>query len=365
MNKKGKYEFKIEKSFLVAALSVFWCHVFFSANLVSAAVIFETDFNSNSNWNTNRENDSSTSDYYECGRVGFDANTCRGGDYPANWEAFRSACNLCANGYPNTHPKASIQPLPGGVADHSGSSSGKALIIYSESDPINPSAPWPGDGNLAKHFGSATHPELYIRLWTKVQPGWQWAVNGNSGGMADPTLKFFRVGYDAGGENLYSMSSHHPWMIFDWMNFYPSTNGFSISYRCDPADYYCEAFGPASPNRYQGDTVPIPAGYEFSDGGWHVLDYHLKLNNPGVSNGILEISMDGHSIYAKTNVQWLESGSTVPGFNVVMFGGNSVNPFVNKGEQWYAVDDIAISTTPLTAGSDTISPFSPTGLSVR
>lgn len=350
---------------LLISLPLFFCGLI---ERCTAAVLFQTDFNSNPDWNVNKENDSSMSDYYECGRVGYDTNTCRAGDYPVNWEGFRSACNLCANGYLNAHPKASIQRLPGALSDHSGEDTGKALIIYNESDPTNPSAPWPGDGDLVKHFGSANYQELYIRFWTRVQPGWQWASNGNSGGMADPTLKFFRVGYDAGGENLFSMSSHHPWMIFDWTNSYPSTNGFSISYRCDPSDYYCETFsGGNDPNKYQEETVPIAIGYVFSDGNWHMMDYHIKLNTVGVSNGLLNIAMDGHEIYSKTNVQWLEGGSTVEGFNVVMFGGNSVNPFVNQGEQWYAIDDVTISTSFVGGGAppDVTAPAPPAGLNVR
>jgi hypothetical protein len=355
--------------------TIFFLIIFFGffglAKQTFAAVVFESNFDSNADWNVSRENDSSTSDYYECGMVGYDTNTCRTGDYPTDWNTFRSASNL-GGSYSGLHPKASIQRPPGPLADHTGTGTGKALIVYNESYPAS-GAPWPGDGILGKHFGSTSYQELYIQLWVKFQPSWQWAENGSSGGMANPTLKFFRVGHDAGGDNLYNMGSHHPWMIFDWMNFYPSSNGYSISYRCDPSDYYCESFMSSShPNYYQYNDTPFSAGYTFSDASWHRVAYHIKMNTAGNSDGIMNVSLDGHEIYSKTNVQWLESGSAVPGFNVVLFGGNSVNPYVAQGEQWYSFDDITVSTTAIAndyipggGTADTTAPAAPTGLAVN
>ena len=69
---------------------------------------------------------------------------------------------------------------------------------------------------------------------------------------------------------------------------------------------------------------------------------------------------------------WKESGSTAPGFTHVMFGGNSDNPWANPGEQWYAIDDIVISTTdipdnyiPGAGQPDTIPPATPKNLTIR
>ena len=61
----------------------------------------------------------------------------------------------------------------------------------------------------------------------------------------------------------------------------------------------------------------------------------------------MEIWQDNNLVYQKTNVMWRESGSTASGFTHVMLGGNSNNPWSSLGSQWYAIDDVIISTEPI------------------
>jgi len=61
------------------------------------------------------------------------------------------------------------------------------------------------------------------------------------------------------------------------------------------------------------------------------------------------------------------------GWNMVSLGGNAFNLFsdtANKAEQWYALDDVVVSTEYLGPGYvigslDATAPASPTGLSVE
>jgi hypothetical protein len=72
-------------------------------------------------------------------------------------------------------------------------------------------------------------------------------------------------------------------------------------------------------------------------------------------------------------VHWKDGGSSAGiGWNTIHIGGNSDNAFANPGEQWYAIDDVVVSTTPIPAdyvpgrgSADTTRPSAPTGLSVK
>jgi len=156
-----------------------------------------------------------------------------------------------------------------------------------------------------------------------------------------------------------------------------------------------------------GSAVPTDAGL-WADGNWHRYDFHIKMNSyagNGVwnSDGMLEFWFDSIQQYSRSGMQWVQSGTDATiGWNTVEFGGNAYNTFANnivmnhayvvgntikysgynwtciadnvlvnntlptfsgaetywhKGaiisdepiEQWYAVDDIVVSTTEIPA----------------
>lgn len=71
----------------------------------------------------------------------------------------------------------------------------------------------------------------------------------------------------------------------------------------------------------------------------------------GAEDGIAQYYFDGDLIMEVTDFAFSDNGSqTSPrlNWNYVAFGGNSYNhyaPLSQAAEQWYAVDDIVISTT--------------------
>ncbi len=68
----------------------------------------------------------------------------------------------------------------------------------------------------------------------------------------------------------------------------------------------------------------------------------------GTANGALEWWYDGVQVQSITNVIWKEaSAAPEAGWNTVWLGGNSDNSFGRHTEQWYAFDDVVISTTPI------------------
>jgi len=147
----------------------------------SGGVIFEENFDSQSDWNVNHEYDGECS--YPCPTA------------PPGWSATR----MVPGNDQFVHPTGSIQRLPGGLPDHTGTGSGKAYVIWAES---NSTINWPGDSLLAKVFPQ-DYPEIYFRLWIRTQSGWQW----DTGAGAVSGSKVARIMYYSRSGNIFINSS--------------------------------------------------------------------------------------------------------------------------------------------------------------
>ncbi|WP_281999185.1 Ig-like domain-containing protein [Geotalea uraniireducens] len=319
--------------------SIFWgvarvnavilCVIGIFAYSCYGAVVFEDNFDSQTDWNVNGQYEGS-----ECS-----VSSCTSSSYPANWNFYRTV-----PGSTGLNPVASIRRLPGNLADHT-SGSGKAYIVYNESvSGVN----WPGDGIIGKYFGStANYNELYIRFWLRTQSGWQSATSAQS--------KIFRVTHWRGTSNIFQWAAESsPTYFWDFGTSSSASASYLPAYRCDqsPTDYYCVNL--ASSNNYQKNDYLYVWGSggptsKFADTQWHRYDYHIKMNDPGQNNGILEWSFDGNIVESHNDVVWKEASSTSSlGWNAFALGGNSNNTFSSTPtDQWYAVDDLVVSTTAI------------------
>ena len=354
-------------------------------NAVQAGLIFEDNFDATPDWNVQHEYDG------ECS-VGL----CAANTYPGNWTLYR-----IVPGSGGLSPVGSIRRLPGNAADHT-SNTGKAFVVYNESVPnVN----WPGDAILGKNFGpSANYNELYVRFWLRTQPGWQQ--------VSSMSNKIFRASHwrqESSYPNIFQWADQNtPFQIWS----FGASNGnaaFINSYRCEgtpytsngrSSDYYCgnptydeciSAGGDTTectrlyvyPNggdfrtdNYQVFNGGVPtAASNFADGQWHQYDFRLKVNDSGVANGTFEWKYDGKVMESYSHVMWKESSaSSSIGWNAFAIGGNSDNIFGGStvAEQWYAIDDVVVSTTPIPAdyvpgggSSGTAPPAPPANLRTR
>jgi len=339
----------------------------------AAAVIFEDNFDSQPDWNVNKQYEGS-----ECSPIGYSGagNICSTGAYPPGWTHFRSMPGSSSF----VHPVISIGRLPNNLPDHT-TGSGKAIIIYNESNSYNPGY-WAGDGNIGKYFGpSADYPELYVRMWIRTQSGWQ--------SMDSAQSKVFRVTHWRATENIMQVANEHtPIYFWDWGQWGGKAT-YIPAYRCEAmpyltgsgvvgrsSDYYCG--GLDSAHDYEKNDIQTIWGSgapstKFADGTWHRYDFHLKMNDIGSANGLLEWWYDGTLVQSITNVIWKEpSASASIGWNNVWLGGNSNNAFGSYSEQWYAIDDVVVSTTPILDNyvigggtTNTTPPTAPTGLRIQ
>ena len=363
------------KNFFGAILLAVLVLVGVSEKKVLAGVIFEDNFNSQADWNTDKSKNGECN--YPCATA------------PTNWNATRSEPGNASF----VHPPGSISALPGGLPDHSGNVNGKAYIIWQES---NNTINWPGDSILAKIFLS-NYPEIYYRIFIRSQSNWQY-VNPMQ------IKNSYVLQYDMTGDYFTYFGAGFSGPIYEHDMYWngPYGNRTNESYRCFPqsSDYYCQnspsgqGGSGANTQLWPGSAytdLPTSPG-EFADTNWHQLDVHLKLNtktgSTWNSDGVLEWWWDvpttstatplvtdtttwpptvtktypNHGAYfARSDIQWISNdppssageiaAAKTPGFNSFGIGGNANNSFsgASNGEQWYAIDDVVVSTTPIPA----------------
>lgn len=308
-----------------------------------AEVIFEDNFDSHSDWNANGAQDGK-----EC--VSLPTEKCSSGDYPTGYNFFRTMP------YNGQSPCARITALPTG-GDHT-TGSGKAFIVKQAGAS---SGSWTSDGMLGKFFGtSAAYPELYIRFWAKTQSNYQTVVGGGT--------KILRLGSWDGTGGAFSWDyPQTPIFFFDWARDGDGA-GWKPSYRCSDGStgYYCTGTNGYQQTDYvqywRNITGTVPTGIlpsqtgGYADSTWHRYDFHIKYNSAaGVADGIVDFKLDGvrfqgnlssSGSYPATNVIFKKSGSTKKGFNIIVIGGNT-NNWYGSGYQWFAIDDLVISTTAI------------------
>ena len=261
---------------------------------------------------------------------------------------------------------------------------GKALTFWME--PINTTkcdggTKWCSDGQLSVSLPQA-YNEIYIRFYIKFQPDWKW--DSTNGSAAE---KFCRATHlhELPGIAMYKFGTtgnHFPGLFFDLGEAtYYGTEGilfkmhprFQSSYHlgATPTPTYLINNDYAGYYVYGGTGTGGRKTFEeyIGDGNWHCFEIRLKGNSSvGAEDGEWEVWVDGTSIFTQTNVAWADSvykssytncinpPSDFVGWNWVSFGGNMLNRYYSEPtqiEQWYAIDDIVISTTyvgPLPAG---------------
>lgn len=310
-------------------------------NHATAQVIFEDNFDSQSDWapkclNCNRNSGGYTSGAESSG-------TPNGWDWWRNdefWSPFVFTDRGYGGGTINSKPTIQISNL------NFYGPTGKALTVFNESNNGDGSDGFGADGILAKSLGQ-DYQELYINVKIKYQKGFQlhWTVGSNGA-----IQKLVRLGHNGNPNQPFGFGSSYqnaPMYFFDT---YVDEYGLSHthSFRFSPANLY---YLPGQ--KTMGQYVGKPSfDISIGDGNWHTLSFYLKMNSsPGVADGISKYWFDGVLQSSTSNIPFIKSGSML-GWNSVYLGGNCFNqyaPITDKAEQWYAFDDIVVSTTPIPA----------------
>ncbi|MGV3639355.1 MAG: hypothetical protein ACO1NZ_02475, partial [Adhaeribacter sp.] len=188
---------------------------------------------------------------------------------------------------------------------------------------------------LGKHAATPTkdYQEIYWRVDVRLQPGWQ-------GGGGDKLTRATAMMTDdwaqgaighlwSGGKN----NSHY--LVLD------PASGIDARGKLQSGSYN------DFPNlRWLGNQKgSIPMFSEANAGRWFSVEGHLKLNTPGLSDGVFEYWIDDSLQVSKTGLNWHGSWNADPGsylLNVIMLENYWNNGSPVKQERYF--DNFVIST---------------------
>ncbi|ACH38815.1 repeat-containing protein [Citrifermentans bemidjiense Bem] len=315
-------------------------------NVASAAVLFSDDFDSRSDWSPAQ---------------GASGATCIPGQncatpIPDGYYDYRVAGTEACSNTDGNHNTLNIN------GQHPRGGAGKSFMMWNEPC-YSRSGSWGSDGLLGIDF--APQNEVYVRYWVQFQPDWRWNGDGSIDGLAlgtanpSPMQKFMHISHlDPTNPNLwdfFSGTQNKPRFTPQLAKFGGGSYRLQFNLPHSPLTAARDSSASFTTNVYLGAApldmnVPGPAGLPAAprDGGWHSFEFYVKLNSAGgVADGISKVWYDGALVESTTNVVWVPLGDDPAQWkwNHAWLGGNNANLYLPANEQWYAIDDVVVSTT--------------------
>ncbi len=338
-----------------------------------AEVIFRENFNDLSDWTS-----SDTDKTYQA--------VWLGDSLPGNWDS------LYQTGYyepPSAH--ASLEILARN-SDKARGGVGKSSVNWREHH-INPnsSGEWKSNSALGIYldkFGGGFE-QLYVEFWISFDPNWT---------SSQAASKVFRVfSWDETGDFWQAFEGGAQGPIFLWDYAFSDNYGVrnSLAFRGGPhgenyqmsnddvdglprelvnlgdmsANFTTDLEGATSEgdaviyDKSSGSTLQSSGTISHEQifgppGTWTKIAFFVKMNSaPGVQDGVFRQWIDDNLIMESDQIRWVDenSGNNMVEWNAVAIGGNDY--WINGGysnneqrEEWYAIDDVVISTEILANG---------------
>ena len=192
--------------------------------------------------------------------------------------------------------------------------------------------------------------EIYYRMYLRMQPGWQ----GNPVKLSRATVISKADWSQAMIAHLWGDSTTH--LLID-----PAS--------CTDAsgNVVCSGYNDFPNIQWLGNRSGVTPLFDGNHNDrWLCVEHHVKLNDPGQSNGIQEFWIDGGLEAQRTGLDFV-GNYTAYGINAVFFENywNSGSPV--QQERYF--DNIVVSTQPVgcdvNSSPDTTPPAIPTGLVVQ
>ncbi len=198
---------------------------------------------------------------------------------------------------------------------------------------------WIGDGTNVGSGGTNINfvrtPELWLRAYVRYQPGFQW--------------------------NTITDSINHKMFYPEIVNV-PGRGNLWFAFGMVDGHFGMQSYAPNPQSTLRWESI-FAAGGSQSDGSWHCLEWHMKMDTNG-SDGIAEGWVDGVLQFRRTNIDY----GTHAGWASVHLAENHRTP-ANGALMWFDLDDVAISATgylgPLGASAGGLAPAPPANLRVR
>lgn len=338
-----------------------------AAQFVSAEVIFEEDFDDQPDW-TSTMHTTKNQQTVDAGDV-----------IPEGWYGIYQGTQWSPEtGYPDNH--ASLEILAKNQ-DKAKGGEGKSAVNWRESYSKGWKN-WASDSQLTKVFDKQ-YKQIYVEFEVRFSP------NFYGRNEASPYMsKLFRAGSWSGEGGVFSGYEGNvgPLMIWDYKrDDYGVRN--NIAFRGGPhgENYYMQDEYPrfASLNygahtAGQGEGGSDPQLTDLIGGGnlidysgtiahdqvfgpsekWTKIAFFLKINSsPGATDGVLRQWVNGVQIVNREDIPWVQENveNKMVGWNYIAIGGNDyfqAYPNEEQFEDWYAIDNILVATSPLDAGKN-------------
>jgi hypothetical protein len=204
----------------------------------------------------------------------------------------------------------------------------------------------PGAGMSNGIRTSEDFREIYYRMYLKQQSGWQ----GNPAKLSRATVIAASDWSQAMIAHIWGDDTTH-------LSLDPASCVVGSTVQC--VGY--NDFGHLVWLGQQSGTTAIFDGQASHNDRWYCIEGHVKLNDPGVSNGIQEFWIDGVLETRKTGLNFVGSYTSY-GINAIFFE-NYWNAGATKQEERY-FDNIVVSTQRIGCLGDTTPPSPPKNLRV-
>ena len=183
--------------------------------------------------------------------------------------------------------------------------------------------------------GTAVYKEIYWRLYFKNQEGW-------TGAGSDKLTRAFSF---ASSTSYAQAAFGHVW---SGNSADPTTNKYLM---IDPAsgtdvngNLMTTTYNDFGDMRWLGSMVGQTPVFDAAHlGKWHCVEVHMKLNSAGLSDGVLELWVDGNMEAQRTGLNYV--GSAPYGINAVYFE-NYWNAGSPANQERY-FDNIVVSTAKI------------------
>lgn len=317
---------------------------------------------------------------------------------PDNWDLLRSESTWApSRGYTDRHESFEIKAADSAKAR---GGTGKAMVNWRDSHDPGWKR-WNSDGILLKKIGD--QKQVYVEFYIAFSPETYTSYANNGLG----TSKIFRIYGFTGDWNdpfNYFAGATHPEIIWsvdgqpakyglrnkistygmnnDEAN-YPDIPGgshggdHSLSYQSDLDGMGPDGTDAKLPDKKNGGYI-TSGGASMEKvfgppGSYTKVAFFVKLNSKkGAHDGVLTQWIDGTQILHTDTLNWVPTNKDGIAWNVVGLGGNDFfqsYPNEDRHEEWYAIDDVTISTTiPDDVESNTsshVSPNPPSGINVE
>ncbi len=294
---------------------------------------------------------------------------------PAGWHAARHLPHWApSTGHGDRHEAMEI--LASNSAKAKGGT-GKSFVHWRDSTDTGSSSQHKGEGLLTWYAGAGTeYTELYVEFFIQIS-------NETVSAFYSPGLgasKIFRMYHWDEVQNTYFSffsNASSPKFIWNWLGnafgyrnqlslravgdndmgnpTFPSPqilNGdWSGSFTSSIAGQAVGGGDPEVEDKKNGGNIPIDGpsidiDQILGDEIYTRIAFHVKLNSsPGVGDGELRQWIDDERILEVTDIEWIRSGQSVQGWNIVAIGGNhffDTFPEGDRHEDWYSIDELKI-----------------------